>query len=88
MISIFSVITSACPGVLKLTMLFDFSLFQEGLQLYKTKINIPDAEFHLNSNLKTRTYLKFMPYQRSPFVSIREINTDHSILLDSAMLTI
>jgi hypothetical protein len=87
-ISVFSVITSACPGVLKLTMLFDFSLFQEGLQLYKPKINIPNTEFHLHSDIKTRTYLKCMPYQRSSFVSIREINTVHSNLLDTAILTI
>ena len=52
MISIFSVITPACPGVLKLTVLFDFSLFQEGLQLHKPKINIPDTEFHLHSDIK------------------------------------
>ena len=86
--SIFSFITSAYPGVLKLTILFEFSLFQEGLQLYKPKINIPDTEFHLHSDIKTRPYLKYMPYQRSSFVSIREINTVHSNLLDSAILTV
>jgi hypothetical protein len=83
MSNIFIVISSACFFENASVIRFEFSLQHGGIQSHKSKVNVPDAGFHLNSVIETRPCFKCMPYQFLFLLSIREINPVRRNLLDS-----